>query len=58
MKWTRDRKQAIWYASLIIGAWVHAHREVLGMLALIGLALAADITVLWLAVQSARVGPL
>lgn len=56
MRWTHNRRQALWYALLIVGAWLHDHRELVGMLALITLALAADAAVVWLALASAHVG--
>lgn len=52
-----DNRQGWALALLVICAWVQDHRTVLGYLFLIGIALACDVGLFWLALQSAKVGP-
>lgn len=45
------------YLLLGVGAWVSQYRALIGYLLLVLLALACDLAIFWLALQSAKVGP-
>lgn len=60
MKWPHDKRQGLAYALLLLSAWVQDHQDTLaiaGYWLLIALALVCDAALVWLAVQSAHVGP-
>lgn len=53
----RQAARGLGWVLLVVGAWIADHRTTIGYLLLVLLALAVDLAVFWLALQSAKVGP-